>query len=494
MKNKNLINAFSGLIAFTLPVIALIFTTPYLINKLGAESYGLINVTSLVISYLLLIDCAYEVVLTKNVAVTKEGLVNVVSNSFTVYLTLGLIGIFLVVFFGYPYAFYFVNIDNSERFDFYLCILSTGFSFFALMIYTWSKSISNGLGNYLDANVYYVLFNLIGVLIGASLVYLGFGYLEYVFSRTFVWLIFVPIYIYYIKKKIVNFHFNFSYKAFIDYLHNIKNGFWLRLSEQFLSRADQLLITILYDLKTVAYFSASFIIFNAATMLVRKMVEFVLPKFSELHSNNDKFQLSNTFLEYFNLTVSIAAFVFGFILFIGNDLLSIWLGETFASNINIIYFNMILGGFISSISIIILSYYLISIDKYSFYTKYLTFKSCLYLVLFYVLSIFLGFTINSVSSLFILNGIVDLIYFFYSLKYIKLKKTSIFNVNFIGYIIIIMTVAILFNLKRGLLNVDYSILNLMILSAVYVTFYIFVSLVFKYPNNLKYFKKFNKFN
>ena len=147
LKNSNLVKAISGLFAFTIPVIALIFTSPFIINNIGIESYGVIKITSLLISYLLILDCAYEVVLTQNIVVNSIDKVKLASDSLLVYFSIGILGVIMVIILGYPYSYYWVNIDDSNRLNLYLTVICTGFSFFSLMIFTWNKSVSNGLGN-----------------------------------------------------------------------------------------------------------------------------------------------------------------------------------------------------------------------------------------------------------------------------------------------------------------------------------------------------------
>ena len=154
MKNKNLINAISGLLGFTIPIIALIFSSPYIVENLGAESYGIINLTSLLISYLLLLDCAYEVTLTKQIATNKSLINNLASDSLLVYSTIGIIGLILIILLGYPYVFYIVNIDNNIKLDLYLTIICTGFSFLSLMIFTWNRAVTNGINNYISSNIF----------------------------------------------------------------------------------------------------------------------------------------------------------------------------------------------------------------------------------------------------------------------------------------------------------------------------------------------------
>jgi O-antigen/teichoic acid export membrane protein len=490
LNNKNLINAISGLLGFTIPILALVFTSPYIINHLGTESYGVINITSLLISYLLLLDCAYEVVLTPKIAANNALIGKLASDSLLVYITVGLVGIVFITLLGYPYAFYWVNIEDSHRLDLYLTMICTGFSFLSLMLFSWNRAISNGLGNYVSSNFFYVIFNLGGILIGVLVVYWGYDFLGYTFARSMVWVVMIPIYIIHLHKFVVKIKVKFSKDAFIDFTKNIKYGFWLRLSEQFLNRADQLLITVIFDLKVIAYFSACFIIYNANTLLVRKMIEFTLPKFAALVEQNNMTTLKYDFEKYFELTTALVLLVFGTTIFVGNDLIIVWLGADFALHANKIYFNMLVGGALSGISIILLSYFLIANNQYPQYSKYLTTRSFAYLILFVLLTIIFKLSIDTISILFILNGVVDFMYMVYTIKSFTTIKFDLLNLKFYLYTTSLLGLAILIYVYRSTLPLSYNFYNLVLMCAIYFSFYIFVSLMLNYPNRSTYLKLF----
>ena len=481
LNKNNLLNAISGMLGFTIPILALIFTSPYIISNLGEESYGVINFTSLLISYLLLLDCAYEVVLTKTIASNTNKIDLYTNQSLLVYITIAIIGLICTCLFSIPYSFYLVNIDDTKRWDLFLTLLLTGISFISLMIYTWNKSLANGLGNYLVSNFFYVCFNLFGIIAGIVVVFLGGDFLEYTFYRTLVWVIMIPVYLYHTNKYIAKLNLQFNKTVFSLFFKNASFGFRLRLSEQFLNRADQLLITILFDLKTVAYFSVCFIVYNACTLLVRKMVEFTLPKFSAIYQESNFVFLNLEFVKYFELTASLVLLIFGTTLFIGNDLLNVWLGTDFANHSSMIFFNMILGGILSGISIIILSYYLIATGNYNGYTRFLTIRSFFYLFLFILMSFIFDFSIDSISYLFILNGFIDFIYLCFSLKKVESLNLSLLNFKFISYFVVLILFSILFNLYRSSVDLSFNVFNLMLLVFIYVCFYIFVSVIWGYP-------------
>jgi O-antigen/teichoic acid export membrane protein len=321
-------------------------------------------------------------------------------------------------------------------------------------------------------------------------VYWGYDFLGYTFARSMVWVVMIPIYIIHLHKFVVKIKVKFSKDAFIDFTKNIKYGFWLRLSEQFLNRADQLLITVIFDLKVIAYFSACFIIYNANTLLVRKMIEFTLPKFAALVEQNNMTTLKYDFEKYFELTTALVLLVFGTTIFVGNDLIIVWLGADFALHANKIYFNMLVGGALSGISIILLSYFLIANNQYPQYSKYLTTRSFAYLILFVLLTIIFKLSIDTISILFILNGVVDFMYMVYTIKSFTTIKFDLLNLKFYLYTTSLLGLAILIYVYRSTLPLSYNFYNLVLMCAIYFSFYIFVSLMLNYPNRSTYLKLF----
>ena len=56
MKFETLRNGLANMLAGALPIAIIIFTTPYVVNTLGSEHYGLLTLITAIIGYFAIID------------------------------------------------------------------------------------------------------------------------------------------------------------------------------------------------------------------------------------------------------------------------------------------------------------------------------------------------------------------------------------------------------------------------------------------------------
>jgi len=62
------INIVSGGAGYIIPMAVSLFSTPFVLNRLGAEAYGLLTLANVIIGYLIVADMGLDIPITQKIA------------------------------------------------------------------------------------------------------------------------------------------------------------------------------------------------------------------------------------------------------------------------------------------------------------------------------------------------------------------------------------------------------------------------------------------
>lgn len=450
----------SGGIGYILPMLLIFLFTPKILQELGEVKFGIYSIITTLLSYLLVLDFAFEMPVTKEISAQKvlgdsTDLRSLSQESLLIYLILGGIGILICFVFSHSFELLF-NVPESNRPMFHSCVKMLGFQYFSVMLLAWNRSICYGHNLYSWPNLIYVANTIIGLLFGYLLLVQGFDLEGLIFGRVLVGLL---IGVFVVFKTIKLFKLTYPSLALSNFTKNVIKVNWfrgvmLRFTEQFLNRADQIVIAHFLGLKLLGYYGIAFLISNSLVMFCRKIVEFSLPLFSAAHTLKNTDRVFEIFLNCSQLVFIFSFLVFCPLIVHGNYFLVLWLGMDSSTKVLEFYYVLLWSSYLNIVFIITISYLLIGVGKFGNYTNFLMIKG-----LMVFLSLFLLIEIvdhNAIPIGLALSAIFDILFFIPTI--IKLFNKDqikiIFKVYFKNLITFVSVIVVFVYLKTFLATMD----------------------------------------
>lgn len=362
MNRKISINFLYNLIGYSLPLIFALFFIPILLQNLGTDRFGLLNLAWIVIGYFGFFDLGIGRALTKIVA-EKIG-----TNSISEIPSLFWTSIFLMsAFSSFIAILLFIFSDNII-----FSVLKIPFNlqkealsaFYLLIISIPIVSTTAGMRGLFEAYQRFDIVNIIRVILGV-LSFLS-PVIVVLFTNNLFWIV-APLVIIriiiWIIYLIQSFRLNPGIKKNIVLDMNLvktifKLSSWMTISNiivPIILYLDRILIATLISAKAVAYYATPYEIITKLLIVPGALTAVLFPTFSAnyLIDNKATVKLSNKAMKYialllFPIIAIIAVFSF--------ELLQLWLGKDFANNSYIVLQFLSIGILFNSIAYIPFSF------------------------------------------------------------------------------------------------------------------------------------------
>lgn len=343
--NKNIVYNLSSTL---MSIITLFILTPFIINNLGSEEYGIYIILGSIIGFLGLMEFGLgsATIYYLSIYLKKDDYLNlnkIFSATFYFYLFISIF-VFILIILCSDSIINIMNINVIKNVNTFNLIFYSAISFLITFISSSFISVPQvkmrfDLFFYIQIiqNVFRLIFNILSI-------YLGFGLEGLIFSNIIVSIIYLIISIIISRKvlpelKIVKFDYNslrkiFSYGIY-SFLSSIIGLFW--------KYSDTLLISYFLGPLYVAFFSVPQQIMLKLLGLINSVGNVLFPKFSSISSVDER---NNLYLDstYIMLNVSVLIFVPLSIIF--GDFLSLWISKDFSEK------TYLIGIIIASSSII----------------------------------------------------------------------------------------------------------------------------------------------
>ena len=327
--NKNI---FYNLSSTLMSIITLFILTPFIINNLGSEEYGVYIILGSIIGFLGLMEFGLgsATIYYLSIYLKKDDYLNlnkIFSATFYFYLFISIF-VFILIILGSDSIINIMNINVLKNVNTFNLIFYSAISFFITFISSAFISVPQvkmrfDLFFYIQIiqNVFRLIFNILSI-------YLGFGLEGLIFSNIIVSVIYLITSIVISRVvlpelKIVKFDYNslkkiFSYGIY-SFLSSIIGLFW--------KYSDTLLISYFLGPLYVAFYSVPQQIMLKLLGLINSVGNVLFPKFSSISSTEErnKLYLDST---YIMLNVSVLIFVQLIIIF--GDFLSLWISKDFS--------------------------------------------------------------------------------------------------------------------------------------------------------------------
>lgn len=325
-------NIFYNLSSTMMSIITLFILTPFIINNLGSEEYGVYIILGSIIGFLGLIEFGLgsATIYYLSIYLKKNDYLNlnkVFSATFYFYLFISIF-IFIFIILGSDSIINVMNINVINNVNTFNLIFYSAVSFFITFVSSAFISVPQvkmrfDLFFYIQIiqNVFRLVFNILSI-------YLGFGLEGLIFSNIIVSVIYLITSIVFSRVvlpelKIVKFDYNslkkiFSYGIY-SFLSSTIGLFW--------KYSDTLLISYFLGPLYVAFFSIPQQIMLKLLGLINSVGNVLFPKFSSISSaeERNKLYLDSTYLM---LNISVLIFVPLSIIF--SDFLSLWISKEFS--------------------------------------------------------------------------------------------------------------------------------------------------------------------
>jgi len=392
LKTKTVNNAIWSAAGFILPLILFLATTPYYEEKLGASQFGILFLVLTIIGYFSIFDIGFSSATLKYLSEyigkrDNEQMKKIINGSFTVYLTLGILGslvIFLSVNFIVDKLF---KIDKEyievSKFAFYVA----SFAFTFKMLSTIFNALIRAFQRYDLTTKIGIVFSTANLMGGFFLLYLGFGLRAIIIWYFLLICLQFPVFIVIsrrlfpefsihlrIEKDILKILFNFSWPAFIS-----------SVSGMLLFQLDKAFIGAMLSMAAVTFYTIPAEISIKIHSFIASFSHVIFPLSSELNAKGDKLRLQHLYFKSSQIVIMIATSVAAPLLVFSDKIIYLWMGSDFASNTGFV-FPVLLISYYVVIFTIVPYFFLNGFGRprvnaiYSFYSFVLNIIACLILI------------------------------------------------------------------------------------------------------------------
>lgn len=423
------INMISGGAGYMVPMLVNILSTPFVLNQLGPEAYGLLALANVIIGYLIVADMGMDIPIIQTIAeyyakneLNKKSKFLVAT--FKIYVAIGLVGM-LVIFMFTDELIRLLSIPSAIQQEAKTVFYLAGLGFFSSIINMWGKAVFNGLHRYDIANGINILSNLFGIVFGVLLINLGYGVIGFFIARIVGFFLSNIVYAIFTLKHIhqANLFPFFDMEVWSLLKRKVGYGFILRMSSMVFSKMDQTLIGAWVAIAAVAAYSIPILIAGALSGLIASISHFAFPMASSMNATHSLKEME-TFFNRINKVVALLA-TLSFVPFIvlGDKFIALWINQDLALENQTVLLMLLTAFYINSCFTIGLNAFIVGIGQLKYFTIYSIARSVVLFIGFLVLIKFYG--MNGAGMSYICSILIDLMYVFYSLK--KVLKFSVIS-------------------------------------------------------------------
>lgn len=397
------------------------------------------------------------------------------------------ITIFLLSLFVVPFLYDMIgknNIKENLIVIYFLFVINTSISY--LFSYKISFLIANQK-NYL-VQIYTRLFQFILTIIQILILYFTQNYTLYIILQiisTFLLNIFLSkktdkLYPFIKEKNKIK--LNKKQKKEIS--ENVKSLFWYRLGSVTLNSTDNIIISILINIKTVGICSTYTLLTQQLTKIVGLAINSITPTIGNLSTEDNKEKNYNVLYQLLIICIWVYGFISIMFIILINDFITLWLGVDYLlseTTILAIVFSLYING--------------VQYPTYAFRTAQGLFKQSKFIpLLAAVLNIILSFwwgKMIGLAGIFLATGIsrlltttlVDPILVF---KYnFKTKPWNYYKNYFKGFIIVLINIIIQFLLMKNITVYNWGIFIIKLLICCFSTNLVFI-IIYRKNKNFKF--------
>jgi len=434
MKNA----VYSG-IGFVFPILIALFTTPYIVHKLGTELYGIYVLCISMIGFMSFFDLGFGTGIVKFVSQYEakgdfDKINKIISTALIVNIFMGFFGVVCIFLFTDYLAVHLFKVKIENQYITEVAFKITAIGFLIVLLNGIFSNIPKALQKYDVATKIQTSIWVASTLSTVLILYFGFGLKEVLL----LWVFFQVsgLFAYYASIKFllpslsINFNFNLViFKEIFEFsMFAAMNG----ITGNIVFRVDKMIVGSILGTSFITYYQVSFMIVQMANGFIGSLLQFLFPSVSYIQSLGDEERLKNMYMTATKYATILALVIFTSLTLLGESFLTLWMGKDFAEkSINFIPILSFIYVFHSIASVGISFYNGLGYSKINMLSSFIGAVS--YLITSFLLIKTFGLIGAAISFGFTL---VSFPYFFY-------KLIKVLNISFKWLIKLLLKVSII---------------------------------------------------
>lgn len=418
------INMVSSGMGYLIPMAINLLSTPYIINALGKEAFGLQAIANVVIGYLMVADMGLDIPIIRKIAEYSSATESLQKDrflitTFKIYFLVGLIGSVALLLITNPLIRVLSIPENmypEAREVFYLATVG----FLASIVNMWGRAVFIGRQRYDIANGITIITTALGIIGGIGLIMAGYGVTGFFLARILGFFLSSLFYILFAKGLITKISLInvFDLEVWQYLKPQIGYGVALRLSGLIFSKMDQTLIGAWLGIGMVGVYSIPILIANTLSGLIASITHFAFPMATALNATDSRNRLASFYTRIANFTTYVSTLAFVPLLVLGDKFLALWISPIIALDGQYTLLLLLIAFYVNSCANIPLNAVIVAVGGLKNFTLYSTIRGLFLFAGFYFFIKRIG--IEGAGLSYIIALLPDLLFFIYAITW-KLK-------------------------------------------------------------------------
>jgi len=331
---SNFKNAVYNAIGFIFPVAVGLITTPYIVYKLGTETYGIYVLAISLMGMLSFLDLGFGQGIIKFVSHYEakndyKKINEIVNTSLLINIVMGSLGgliIFLLSDFLSKKVFK-VKTEQIELAVNSFKIVSVGFVL--NLISSTFSNIPKAIQRYDIAVKIQNTVWFLSIISSVLILYLGYGLVEMLTFYIIFQFLGLISYFWFSKKLIHNLKLSLKFNKDIFkeiFGFSIYNAINI-ITGNIVFRVDKMIIAYFLGTSAVTYYQIPFTMSQMANSFVSSVIQFLFPAVSFLNSAGEKDKLKQIYIKSTKYVIAFSLIIFSGLVLFGKPFLKIWIGK-----------------------------------------------------------------------------------------------------------------------------------------------------------------------
>ena len=292
MNNQNIRNMLSGVIGWSWPVVLAFAVTPYLLEGLGEEGFGIRSILIMMVGYFSIINFGISGAVTKYmseyVKINKDYVKDVLSTSFWIHFILGVVGCLAISLISYYLIKELFQISKELEDEALTALRISAFSFIFTMMNSWAGAVISGNHRYDVLNYSMSLYGTLTLVGSFILVENGNGIIGIAIANLIASICLLIVYIYILKRLNMFIYLEIKIKKHVaTRLFKFGSHFFIfQIFGMLFSQLDRFLIGIYLGATILTYYVIPHQVAIVVHQLTSKVMEFIMPLVSSLRNND----------------------------------------------------------------------------------------------------------------------------------------------------------------------------------------------------------------
>ena len=292
MNNQNIRNMLSGVIGWSWPVLLAFVVTPYLLEGLGEEGFGLRSILIMLVGYFSMINFGVSGAVTKYmseyVKIDNDYVKDVLSTSFWIHLILGVLGGLALSLISEYLVNKLFHISKELEVEAITALRLSAFSFIFTMMNSWAGAVVSGNHRYDILNYTMSLYGTLTLVGSYILVEAGNGIIGVAVANLIASICLLIVYVYIFKQLNLFINLEIKIKKHVaTRLFKFGSHFFIfQIFGMLFSQLDRFLISVYLGASILTYYVIPHQVAIVVHQLTSKVMEFLMPLVSSLRNND----------------------------------------------------------------------------------------------------------------------------------------------------------------------------------------------------------------